>query len=154
MKLSIQQKAYSYRDDPAVPSFDDRGPVTFMDGECVFCTVGARLIARFDRAREFKICPVQTPTGRAVLRHYGLDPEGPESWLYLADGQAYTSLDAMIRVGARIGGIGRFFQPLRLLPRSLQDWIYRRIARNRYQLLGRADMCAIPNPRLRARLIE
>lgn len=147
------RNAYSYRDDPAVPGFDDTGPVTVMDGDCVLCTLGARLIARFDRARVFRICPVRTPLGEALLRHYGLDPDNPESWLYLVDGRAYTSIDAMIRAGARIGGAGWLLQPLRLLPRPVQDWLYRRIARNRYQLLGRTDMCAVPDPGLRARLI-
>lgn len=144
---------YSYRDDPAVPVFDDSGPVTFMDGECVLCTTGARLVARLDRQGEFRICPVQSPTGHAVLRHYGLDPGDPDSWLYLADGRAYTSLDAMIRAGARLGGAGWLLQPLRLLPRPVQDWLYRRVARNRYRLFGRTEMCAVPDPRLRARLI-
>ena len=152
MRLS-EREPWSYRHDPAIPAFDDAGPVAFMDGECVLCTAGARLIARFDRACEFRICPVQSPTGQAVLRHYGLDPADPESWLYLADGRARTSLDAMIRAGARLGGAGLLLQPLRLLPRRVQDVLYRWLARNRYRLFGRTAMCAVPDPRLRARLI-
>ena len=153
MKLT-PHAAYSYRDDPNVPPFDDSGPVAFMDGDCVLCTFGARLIARFDRRETFKICRVQTATGQAVMKHYGLDPDDPDTWLLLIDGKAYTSLDAMIRAGARIGGVGWLLQPLRLVPRSAQDWLYRRLARNRYSLLGRTDMCDIPDPRLRARLME
>jgi predicted DCC family thiol-disulfide oxidoreductase YuxK len=45
-------------------------------------------------------------------------------------------------------------QPLRLLPRPAQDWLYRRLARNRYRLFGRTDICALPDPELRARLME
>lgn len=60
----------------------------------------------------------------------------------------------MTRTGRRIGGVGLLLQPLRLLPRTLQDWLYRRLARNRYRLFGRNDMCAIPDPALRARLME
>jgi len=45
-------------------------------------------------------------------------------------------------------------QPLRLLPRTVQDWLYRIVARNRYRLFGRTNMCAIPDPGLLARLIE
>ncbi|MGD1888316.1 MAG: thiol-disulfide oxidoreductase DCC family protein [Cohaesibacteraceae bacterium] len=154
MTLLTTRDPYSYRADPAVPSFDDAGAVTFMDGECALCTVGARLIATLDKADRFKICPVQTPLGRAMLAHYGLEVGDPESWLLLVDGKAYTSLDAIIRVGRLIGGIGWLLQPLRLLPRSVQDWLYRRIARNRYTLFGRTDMCAVPDPRLRAKLMD
>lgn len=154
MRSVIRREPYSYRSDPAVPAFDDRGPVTVMDGECVLCTAGARVIARFDRAHEFRICRAQSVLGRALFVHYGLVPDDPESWLYLIDGRAYTSLDAMIRAGRRLGGPGWLLQPLRVLPRAAQDWLYRRLARNRYRLFGRTDMCAVPDPALRARLIE
>ncbi len=154
MHFRSDRDAYSYKRDPSVPTFDDRGPIAFMDGDCVLCTFGARLIARFDHKNAFRICRVQTPVGRAMLEHYGINPDGPESWLLLIDGKAYTSIDAMIRAGARVGGLGWLLQVLRPLPRPVQDWLYRRIARNRYRLLGRTDMCAVPDPRLQAKLLE
>lgn len=154
MNVLISRVPYSYRIDEAVPAFEDAGPVTVMDGECALCTAGARLIARFDKAGEFRICRTQSELGTALLRHYGLDAGDPESWLYIVDGRAYTSLDGMIRAGARIGGAGWVLQPLKLLPRPAQDWLYRRLARSRYRLFGRADICALPDAELRARLIE
>jgi predicted DCC family thiol-disulfide oxidoreductase YuxK len=154
MNILISRAPYSYRIDEAVPGFEDTGPVTVMDGECALCSAGARLIARFDKAGEFRICRAQSELGGALLRHYGLDADDPESWLYIVDGRAYTSLDGMIRAGARLGGAGWVLQPLRLLPRPAQDWLYRRLARNRYRLFGRTDICALPDPELRARLIE
>jgi predicted DCC family thiol-disulfide oxidoreductase YuxK len=154
MRTKHFKEPHSYRGDPAVPGFDDSCPVVVMDGECVLCSVGARLIARFDRVGEFRICRTQTKLGQSLLLHYGLIPGDPQSWLYIADGRAFTSLDAMIRAGRRVGGAGRLLQVLNLMPRSLQDWLYRALARNRYRLFGRIDMCSIPDPALRARLIE
>lgn len=154
MTSPTTREPYSYRADPAVPDFDDSGPITFMDGDCVLCTFGARLIARFDKDDQFKICRVQTPLGQSVLAHYGLSIGDPESWLLLVDGKAYTSLDAMIRAGRLVGGVGWLLQPLRLLPRTIQDWLYLRIARNRYAMFGRTDMCTVPDPRLRAKLMD
>lgn len=146
--------AYSYRSDPNVPAFDDGRPVVFMDGECALCTFGARAIARLDRKREFRICPIQSPLGRAVLRHYGLDPCDPDSWLYLRDGKADVALDAIIGAGRRLGGAGRAMSAFYVLPRPVRDWLYRRMARNRYRWFGRAEMCALPDPELRRRLMR
>lgn len=154
MAEGLDKTRYSYRSDPTVPDFDDSGPVTVMDGNCAVCSTGARLIARFDRRGEFRICRLQTELGQALLAHYGMDPEDPESWLYLEDGQAHRSLDAIIRAGRRMGGPGWLLQPLRLLPRSVRDWLYVKLARNRYRLFGRSDMCALPDEGLRARLME
>ena len=54
----------------------------------------------------------------------------------------------------RVGGPGWLLQLLRLMPRALQDWLYQKLARNRYRLFGRTDMCSIPDSGLRARLME
>ena len=144
---------FSYRNAPDIPAFEDHGAILFMDGECALCTAGARLIARFDRKGVFRICPVHAPLGQAAMRHHGIDPDDPESWLMLSEGRAYGSLDAVIRAGALVGGPGWALQPLRLLPRMARDWLYRLIARNRYRLFGRTDMCAVPDSALRARLM-
>lgn len=152
--MLIERGAYSYRRDAAVLAFDHCGPVVFMDGDCALCTRGARVIARLDRAGEFRICPIQSPLGRSMLKHYGLDSEDPESWLYLVDGKAYTSLDAIIRAGRRLGGWGQALRVFGILPLRIQDWIYRLIARNRYLLFGRASMCDMTDRELNRRLLS
>jgi predicted DCC family thiol-disulfide oxidoreductase YuxK len=144
---------YSYRDDPAVPDFDDSGPIAFMDGECILCAGGARTIARLDRRREFRICPTQSPLGEAVVRHYGLEPGDPETWLYLEEGRGFSGMEAMIRIGARLGGAGRVLGFFRLYPAPAREWLYRRIARNRH-VFGKTDMCRMADPELQARLIQ
>ena len=149
-----QKPAYSYRSDAAIPDFDDTGVIVFMDGECAICTRGARIISAMDKKGLFKICPTQSALGQAVLTHYGLSVDDPDTWLYLEDGHAYSSLDAIIRAGNRLGGVGRLINVFAVFPRSIQDWLYRRLARNRYWLFGRTDMCAVPDEKLRARLIQ
>ena len=144
---------YSYRDDPAVPRFDDGGPVAIMDGDCALCASGARVIARLDRERVFRIGRTQSATEAVLVRHYGLEPEDPETWLLVEEGRAWSGMEAIIRIGARLGGPGRLIEIMRLCPRSVREWVYRRIAHNRYRF-GRADICALPDPELRARLIE
>ncbi len=136
---------------------DDHGlsdaPVAVMDATCAVCSWGARMIHRLDHSGEVRICPIQTPLGRSLLVRHGLDPDDPESWLFLEGDRVWTDFDALIRVGQRSGGWGRVFALLRLIPKPLRDWLYRRLARNRYALFGRGDLCALPDPALRARLI-
>ncbi|NSX55516.1 thiol-disulfide oxidoreductase DCC family protein [Parasulfitobacter algicola] len=146
--------AYSYRTDPDVPKFDDQTPIAFMDGDCTLCTFGARMIDILDKSGDIRICPVQTPLGQAVLTHYNIKQDDPETWLVLDQGQTYQGIEAMIHVGRRSGGWGRVLIALEILPRAVRGWLYRRIARNRYSVFGRTDMCAVAGPGLRARLIK
>lgn len=154
MTRPIERPPFGWREDPDVPAFDDDGPFVVMDAECAVCARGARLIHRFDRTGEVRIATAQSAVGRGLLSYFGLNADDPESWLYVVDGRAYGSLDAMARIGARYGGPLRATLAFRLLPPGVSDWIYRRIARNRYAVFGRADLCAIPDPGLQARIIK
>jgi predicted DCC family thiol-disulfide oxidoreductase YuxK len=42
----------------------------------------------------------------------------------------------------------------RILPLRLRDWLYDRVARNRYRLFGRRPVCMIPAPDVRARFLD
>jgi predicted DCC family thiol-disulfide oxidoreductase YuxK len=145
---------YSYRDDPSVPAFDDSAPVAVIDGGCALCSWAARTIHRLDRTGRVRIAPVQSPLGAALLRHYGFDASDPASWLFLDEGQARADAEAILQAGRHLGGPGRLVQALRLLPRPLRDRLYRWIARHRYRLFGRADLCALPDPSFRRRLLD
>lgn len=147
-------KPFSYRDDPAVPAFDDSAPVAVMDAECAVCTWGARMVHRLDRTGTVRICPVQSPLGAALMQHYGLNPEDPASWLFLDRGACHVDFEAVLHAGWRFGGWGRLTSVLRICPKPLRDWLYRRLARNRYALFGRADMCALPDPTFQRRLLR
>lgn len=152
MASLTDQEAYSYRNDPRVPDFDDSGPIAVMDGTCVLCSWGARTIARLDKAERFRICTVQSQTGNALVIHYGLAPDDPETWLFLCKGRAWSGMEAIIRIGETLGGTGRVASAMRILPRPLREWMYRRIAHNRHRF-GATDMCTLPDDRLRRRLI-
>lgn len=147
------QGRFSWRDDTGVPAFDDSVPVAVMDGDCALCSWGARMIHRLDRGGTVRICPVQTRLGAALLRHHGLAPDDPASWLFLDAGTAYRDFDAVIHAGRRFGGWGRLTAALGLVPKPLRDGLYRAMARSRYALFGRADLCALPDPGLQRRLI-
>ena len=129
-------------------------PVAVMDATCALCSWGARMIHRLDCSGEIRIAPIQSQIGAALMRQYDLDPRDPETWLFIEDGEVWRDFDALIRVGQRSGGVGRLLTVLRLLPGPLRNWLFRRIARNRYALFGRGDMCALPDPAFRARLMS
>ena len=112
-----------------MPDFSAGNVITVMDAGCSLCARGA------------------------LMKHYGLDPADPTSWLYLEEGRAYSSLDALIRVGRRLGGVWKGLCVLRILPTSLQNTIYCAVARNRYRIFGTTDLCMLPNAEVQKRLL-
>lgn len=129
-------------------------PIAVMDATCALCSWGARMIHRLDKTGEVRIAPIQSDIGAALMRVHGLDPLDPDSWLFIEGGAVWRDFDAVIRLGERAGGWGRVCSALRLIPRPLRHWLYARVARNRYAMFGRGDMCALPDPTFRARLLS
>lgn len=152
--MKISNERFSFLDDPAVPRFAPPDHFTVMDASCGLCARGAAWIARNDAEEKFRIVPVQSELGAALLRHYGLDPEDPLSWLYIENGYAHTSLDAIVRAGKALGGVWKILSIFNVLPRGVQDYLYGSVARNRYKFFGRQSFCDMPDPRIQSRLLR
>lgn len=144
---------YSYRADRDVPDFDDSAPLAVMDAECALCSWGAQMIHRLDRTGTVRICPVQTELGAALMRHYNLNPDDPASWLFLRDGRPEMDFEAVLAAGRLFGGWARLVMVLKLIPKPIRNWLYQRMARNRYAIFGRGDICALPDPAFQKRLM-
>ena len=137
-----------------MPAFPDDKALVVFDGVCVLCSGFARFILKRDRGFAFRLATAQSPLGQALFRHYGLDAEEFETNLVLADGRAYAKLDTVAVVGERLGGPGARFGCCACCRASSRDWLYDRVARNRYALFGRTERCMIPPPEWRDRFID
>ncbi len=144
---------YSYRFDPAVPAFADDKPVIVFDGQCVFCSAWARFVLRVDRRHVYRLLPAQSALGRALYVHYGLDPEHYTTNILIRDGRAYFKADGSIRMAAGLGLPWSLAVIFRLLPRGLREALYDLVARNRFRLFGRSDICYAPRPQDRDRFL-
>ncbi len=147
--------AYSYRTDPAVPSFADVNPIIVFDGLCAFCSAWARFVLWTDRRAAFRLLPAQSPLGRALYVHYGLDPDDYETNILLEDGVAWFKFksEAAIRSARRLGFPWSLARIVRVLPLGLRDRLYDFVARNRLRIMGRRDVCYAPEPRFRERFL-
>ncbi|RWA64723.1 DCC1-like thiol-disulfide oxidoreductase family protein [Mesorhizobium sp.] len=137
---------------PGRASDADR-PLIVFDGVCVFCSGFVQMIVKLDRDKRFRFATAQSPFGEALFRKYGLPTDNYETNLAVIDGDAFTKLDSFVAVMAALGWPWRAARLLLVLPRPLRDWLYDRVARNRYALFGRKDSCEIPSAELRQRLI-
>jgi predicted DCC family thiol-disulfide oxidoreductase YuxK len=147
----VSKQPFSYRNDPAVPDFDDRKALFVFDGICVLCSGGASWIMRNDGRALVNFTPAQEALGQALYAHYGIDMD--ESYLLIADGSAYTASRGYLAL-CRI--LGRWWHALRMsavIPERLRDWLYALVARNRYRWFGKADFCALLTKEQRERLL-
>ena len=55
-------------------------------------------------------------------------------------------LATAIEITRRFGGFWSLVGLLRYIPRPIRDWLYDRVASNRYRWFGRQELCLVPSP--------
>lgn len=120
--------------------------IIVFDGVCVLCSDWVRFVMRRDRPKLFQFAAMQTDRGRALLTAHGIDPDDPVTFLLVEDDRHYTDTDAALRVIREFHfGWQALAAALRVIPRFLRNALYRWIARNRYRLFGRREICFLPS---------
>jgi predicted DCC family thiol-disulfide oxidoreductase YuxK len=144
---------YSYRHDPAVPAFADDKPIIIFDGYCALCAGWAAFVLRHDATGRYRLLSAQSPLGRALYLHYGLDPEDYETNILIVDGLAWFKSEGSIRMAEGLGFPWRLAAVFRVLPRAWRDRMYALIARNRLRWFGKRATCYRGDPRFADRFI-
>lgn len=147
----LSKQPFSYRDDPAVPTFRDDRPLFVFDGICVLCSGGANWIMRHDRKALVNFTPAQEELGQALYTHYGIEMD--ESYLLIAQGRAYTASRGYLELCSILGGWWNVLRIAAILPERLRDWLYSLVARNRYRWFGKVDYCSLLTEEHQKRLI-
>ncbi|WP_288132713.1 thiol-disulfide oxidoreductase DCC family protein [Microbulbifer sp.] len=126
------------------PYLQEGDRVVLFDGVCRLCSAWARFLLKFDRECRFKLATVQSEEGQAILSFFGMPMDEYETMLLVEGDQMYVKSDAFLRIVKQLPLPWSVLTGFRLIPRSIRDWIYDRIARNRYRLFGKNPTCVLP----------
>lgn len=135
------------------PAPDAPDGLVLFDGVCPLCSNWVRFVIEHDAEAHFCFLPLQSERGRQLAESMGISPNDPETNVVILDGRAWFKSDALLRVLSELGGFRRLAF-LRHLPRRLRDPVYDLIARSRYRVFGRTDVCMAPSPRHAARFLS
>jgi predicted DCC family thiol-disulfide oxidoreductase YuxK len=139
-------------DDPGAAAGAE-GPIVLYDGVCGLCDRSVQLILRNDRRGRFRFAALQSPAGAALLERFGLPPHALDSIVLMDGGRAWRKSAAALRIARRMDAPWPLLWPLVVVPRSVADFFYDLVARNRYRMFGKLDACMLPPPEVRARFL-
>ncbi len=125
-----------------------------FDGVCNLCSGWVKFVIKRDPERKFHFVSAQSDVGQGLMRICGLNHNDFDSNLYLEKGVSYYKMDTVTGILNVIGGGWKLINIVKILPRRFRNWVYDRIARNRYSLFGRTDTCLVPNADIRERFID
>lgn len=67
-----------------------------------------------------------------------------KTMIYVQSDVCLTQSDAVLAITNQLGWPWRAANIMRLIPKRLRNWVYDRIAFNRYRLFGKLDYCRLP----------
>lgn len=136
----------TYQELRAAPYLDAGESVVLFDGTCRLCNGWANFIIRHDSTHRFKLAPVQSHEGQELLKWAGLPTHEYNTIVVIEDDRFYVRSDAMFTILARLPAPWHWLCAARIVPLFLRDWMYDKIALNRFKLFGRYDTCRMPQP--------
>jgi predicted DCC family thiol-disulfide oxidoreductase YuxK len=139
--------------EPPLAELFDRHRLILFDGVCPLCSGFVAFVVKRDRAAVFRFVSVQSGLGQSILSHFGQPRFEWESNVLVEDGRAYFKSAAFCRIVRRLPRPWRWLAAACLVPRGTRDWLYDRIALNRYRLFGRYDRCIVPPADAAARFL-
>lgn len=131
---------------PLAPHIQVGDRVVLFDGVCKLCAAWARFLIRFDRHHAFKLCAVQSAEGQTILSFYRMPTDRFETMALIEGPTLHTRSDAFFGVMRRLPFPWPLVFMFAVVPRPVRDWLYDRIALNRYRLFGRFEHCMLPAP--------
>ena len=128
--------------------------VILFDGVCKLCNAWSNFIIYNDGDKIFKLASVQSQEGQAILRHFGFPTDFFETMLLVEGAQCFEKSEAFFRVMKQLHYPWKAVTLFRIMPAPIRDWLYDRIALNRYQLFGKYQTCRLPTPDHEARYLD
>jgi len=118
--------------------------ILFFDGVCGLCSSLVDFaLPKFNEGGLF-FAPLQGPTAKTMLPPQDL---GLEYVVYYRDEVIHRKTKAVAYLLQDIGGI---YKPisimLHMLPSFISDFFYAIVAKNRYRLFGKSEICRLPTP--------
>jgi len=135
-------------------------PILLYDGVCGLCNRLVQLILRRDRSDVFRFASLQSPLAARILARHGAKPNDLDT-VYIAlsyelrNECLLSRSDAVVFVLKQPPGLWRFAAFfIQLIPKFLRDAAYGVVARNRYRIFGRSEVCPLPRDQDRTRFLD
>lgn len=127
--------------------------IILFDGVCNFCNSSVNFIIDRDPKNYFTFGALQSIKGQALLQRYDLSQTALDTLILIEGKQIYPRSTAALRIAKRLSGLWPLFYCFVIIPRFLRDPIYDLIAKYRYKIFGKREVCRVPTAEERARFL-
>ena len=126
--------------------------IVFFDGVCSLCNNGVDFLLKIDKREKLMFSPLQGEEAcKCLTEKQRIDLD---SFVFYSKGRVFVKSKAIIEVFRVIGGIWSIFIFFKVMPVFFSDYVYTAVAKSRYGMFGKRDVCRMPSEKERYRFLE
>lgn len=129
------------------------GSILLFDGVCNLCNGLVRFIIRRDRIARIKFAPLQSQAGQSIIQRFDISGKEINTVVYITGGKHFLKSSAILHLLKDLGNGWRLFYVFIIVPEFLRNFLYNLIARHRYTIFGKKDICMVPKPDIKGRFL-
>jgi predicted DCC family thiol-disulfide oxidoreductase YuxK len=130
-----------------------KSPILFYDGYCALCNFFVKLIIRFDPKQSFYFSALQSELGETIKKKHQIS-EKIDSIILYDQGKIYTHHHAVFAILRKLSYPIKALLIFQYLPHSINLYLYKWIAKKRYKLFGKYDVCPIPSAKIKQQFLS
>jgi predicted DCC family thiol-disulfide oxidoreductase YuxK len=134
--------------------------ILLYDGVCGLCNRLVQFILKRDKRDCFRFSWLQSDFAVQVLGRHGAAPDSLDTMYAVLDYEQpgerlLARSDAVVFIMRELGGTwAALAAGFRLLPGGIRNWAYNVIARNRYRVFGKYEVCMIQEEKYRHKFLD
>lgn len=124
-----------------------------FDGVCNFCNASVNFIIDRDHQNQFVFASLQSPMGQEILKKHQKPLANFDSLVLIQNEMLYEKSTAALMIAKQLVLPWSLFQYFLILPKFFRDPFYNLIAKYRYRLFGKSEVCRIPTPAEKSKIL-
>ena len=129
-------------------------PLILYDGICRLCTSIIVFVIRRDSKKVFRFASLQSRLGQTVLKNFELPLSDFKTFVLVDQKDYYTKSTAVLQVIKKLDGFWPILYFFVLIPAPIRNFIYDRVAKNRYHFFGKRKTCLVPTDDIKDRFLD
>jgi predicted DCC family thiol-disulfide oxidoreductase YuxK len=128
--------------------------IIFFDGVCNLCNNSVQFIIKRDKHKRFLYASLQSDAARDILLQFKIKNSYLDSIILVENGKLYQKSTAILKIAKELNGLWKLNYGFIIIPKSIRDYVYGIIAKNRYKWFGKRSVCMIPTGEMKLRFLE
>ena len=106
-----------------------------------------------DNNDAFRFAALQSETGQQILKELKLNINDFDTFILVDGSNYYSKSTAALLISKNLKGLWKLLFLFIVIPGPIRNFLYDIVARNRYKIFGKGDVCRIPSEKDKLKFI-